>query len=179
MHEIEVKILNINREEIEHKIIDLGATKSYDGEVSSLFMRQQNNSFDEDIKTIRLRKMQEKSFITLKKKIPHAVAKIRDEYEIEISNYDDAQKIFELLGFSNQVKVVKHRTSYILPNVRFEFDLHKEQYDHIPEYLEIEAKDTETLFKYVKMLGFTKNDCSSWTVKEIDENMKNEQAKTT
>ncbi len=65
----------------------------------------------------------------------------------------------------------KTRTSYELGDVHFEFDKHIDQYSHVPEFLEIEAKDEKTLYNHVEMLGFTKEDCKPWTILHIVENM--------
>ena len=61
----------------------------------------------------------------------------------------------------------KHRTSYVLDGVRFDFDKYHDQYEFVPEFLEIEAYDIETIYRYVELLGFGKDECKAWTFKDV------------
>ena len=79
--------------------------------------------------------------------------------------------ILESLGLKEWLTLNKHRTTYVLDNVRFEFDKYHGQYEFVPEFLEIEAKDVETIYKYVKILGFKKEDCKPWTILDIVKNL--------
>ncbi len=73
------------------------------------------------------------------------------------------------MGFKEFASIRKRRISYKLDNVRFEFDTFLGEYDFVPEFLEIEAKDTNEIYKYAELLGFSKEDCKPWSDKEVIE----------
>ncbi len=171
MKEIEVKILNIDRKQVEAKIIALGAKKVFDGEVNASLFDFPNKSIKDSGKTCRLRTVGENAFLTFKTPIPHDTVKIREEYEIQVSDFEETKKILESIGLAERLTMKKHRTSYALENVHFELDKHHDQFAHVPEYLEIEAIDIDTLYKYVELLGFKKEDCKPWTIRDIEKNI--------
>jgi len=160
MKEIEVKILEINRLGFENKIIILGGEKIFDGEIKGIFF--ENEQLGKE-KLLRLRKEENKCVLTLKDVISKDGAKVADEYEVEVSDYEIAKKIFEELGYSIKKNIRKHRTEYAVDGVKFAFDKYFDEYAFIPEFLEIEAEDQETLFRYVKLLGLEKEDCKPWS----------------
>jgi len=159
MKEIEVKILNINRKEIEKKLISLGAKKIFDGKIEAEFFDFENNSLQKSDIILRLRKEEEKIFLTFKKLIEKKDIKIEEELEVEVSDFEISKEILKSLGFKIWKTAQKHRTSYSLENVHFEFDNYLGDYEFIPEFLEIEAKSIEEIYKFVKILGFEKSDC--------------------
>jgi len=171
MEEIEVKILNINRKEIEEKLGLMGAKKVFDGEVHASFFDFQDRSIRNNKKTMRLRKVGDKAFLTFKVPVHHKDVHIREEFETEVASFNETKKILEEIGLSKWLDMKKHRVSYVIDDVRFEFDKHLDQYDFVPEFLEIEAKNIETIYKYVELLGFKKEDCKPWTILDIVKNL--------
>ncbi|MBN2458045.1 CYTH domain-containing protein [Candidatus Woesearchaeota archaeon] len=179
MKEIEVKILDINRKEVVEKLISLGAKKIFDGEIYALFFdfpdktgkKNTDNPERNSKKTIRLRKMGDKVFLTIKEPIEHDAVKIREEHEVEVSDFEKTRKILESLGLSEWLTMKKHRTSYLVEDVHFELDKHHDQYEYVPEFLEIEARDIDTLYRYVELLGFKREDCKPWTILDIADNL--------
>ena len=57
--------------------------------------------------------------------------------------------------------------SYKLDKVKIEFDKFYDKYNFVPEFLEIEAKNINEIYKYAKLLGFSKKDCKPWSRKDI------------
>ena len=167
MDEIEVKILDINRKKVEERLVSLGAEKVFDGLIHGYFYDSPDSRVRRNKDTFRLRMVGDKSFITLKKFVSDEGAKIRREYEVEVSDFDSAKSIIEGLGFSAWMEMRKRRTSYVLGDVHFELDKHIDQYSFVPEFLEIESKDVGTLYKYVGLLGYGKEDCRPWTIVEV------------
>lgn len=167
MKEIEAKILNIDRKQIENKLLSLGAKKVFDGEVHALFFDFDNNGLKKKKRIIRLRKEGNKAVLTTKEGISKEGAKISEEHEVEVSDFETAKKMLETLGLSAWLDMTKRRTTYSLDGVHFEIDNYTGEYDHIPEFLEIEAKDKKTIYKYAKILGFSQDDCKPWTAKDL------------
>jgi predicted adenylyl cyclase CyaB len=173
VHEIETTILNIDRKVVEKKILSLGARKIFDGDVEALFFDYPDGRLRNQKVTIRLRKIGEKAFLTAKRPgelMSHTI-KSRDEHEAEVSDFGTVKKILESTGLSVWLALRKHRTSYAIGKVHFEFDKHHDRYSFVPEYLEIEAPDEATLHKYAILLGFRKEDCTPWTILDIAKNM--------
>lgn len=167
MDEIEVKILAIDRKIVEKKLLSLGAKKTFDGEIYGLFYDYADGSIRKAKGTMRLRKVGDKAFLTYKKFLENKRAKIRREYETEVSDFESARLILESLGLAPWMEMRKHRATYELPGVHFELDKHTDQYSYVPEFLEIEAKDLDTLYRYAGALGYKKEDCRPWTIVEM------------
>lgn len=174
MKEIEVKILNVDKKAIEKKLISMGAKKVFEGDIHAIFFDFADQSIRKNKRTIRLRREGEKNVLTFKEPVPHNNLKIRQEYETEVEDFNMTKKILENIGLFEWLSLKKRRTSYKLTDARFEFDKHHDQYDFVPEFLEIESKDIRTVYKYVKLLGFKKEDCKPWTILDIVKNSKNQ-----
>ncbi len=167
MFEIEVKILDIDREKVEGKLISLGAEKIFDGKVHAFYYDDRRNSIRANRTTLRLRKEGGRSVFTLKADIKNTDAKVREEKEVTVSDFDTMKSILETIGFSPWLEMEKNRTTYVIPGVHFEFDKYMGEHDYIPEFLEIEATDIKTVLKYAELLGFKKEDCRPWDAMEV------------
>ncbi len=171
MHEVEVKILNVDRNQLEAKLRSLGAEKEFDGEIHALFFDFPDQSIASSQGMLRLRKIGDRTQLTFKNAISSDETKIRDEHEVDVSNFDTARSILQSMGLSVWLEMRKHRTTYSLADAHFEFDKHHDQYAFVPEFLEIEATESDTVYKYAQMLGFEKDDCKPWTILDIVENL--------
>lgn len=173
MEEIEVKILDIDREGIERKLLSMGAKKTFEGEVCGIFYDYDDGSIRKAGDTMRLRKVGDRAYITYKRFLENARAKIRKEYETEVADFESARMILSSLGLVPWMEMLKRRTTYELPGVHFELDKHIDSYSYVPDFLEIEAGDVDTLYKYVAALGYERSDCRPWTIVEIAEYYRN------
>ncbi|MBN2250833.1 MAG: class IV adenylate cyclase [Candidatus Altiarchaeota archaeon] len=169
MDEFEVKILGIDRKVVEDKLVSLGARKVFDGVVHALFLDHCDGRIGKAGDVLRLRKVGDRSFLTYKRFVSHDSVKVREEHEVEVSDHDEAKSILEALDFTVSLEMRKQRTSYEISGVRFELDRYVDQYSFVPEFLEIEAKDEDTLYRYAELLGFRRGDCRPWTIIEIAE----------
>ncbi len=167
MYEIEIKILEIDRKKIERDLISLGAKQAYDGEIHAVYYDSPNHVIRNNRDTFRLRKEGTTSILTFKRYIEEADAKVREEKEVEVSDFNTMRSILESVGFSGLFEMKKHRTSYQLEGVHFEFDKYHEEYEYIPEFLEIEGTDLQTVLSYAEILGFNKQDCKPWDALQV------------
>lgn len=167
MKEIEVKILEVNRKEVEDKLISLGAKKVFDDEMHAIIFDFPDRPMKKNNELIRLRKEGKETTLTFKKPIPHEEIKVKEEFEVKVSDFEETKKILESLGLTTWFDVKKTRVSYVLDDSHFEFDKYLEDYNFIPEFLEIEVKNEEDLYKQVEMLGFNKEDCVPWVFPEL------------
>ena len=172
MREREVKVLNIDKEEIEKKLTDLGAVLVKDED-------QINYRFDSDDgflkKTykgylrIRITKNnisgETKSTMTFKRSIKRDSLRVNEEIDTDLSDWESTSKIIELLGYKRKRPGYKHRKSYMYENIMFEIDTWDEETYPKP-YLEIEVSSYEDLEKAITLLNL---DRSQITTKAIDE----------
>lgn len=172
MREREVKVLNIDKKEIEKKLIDLGAVLVKDE-------NQINYRFDTDDgflkKTykgyLRIRITENnlsgetKSTMTFKRNIKRDSLRVNEEIETDLSDWESASNIIELLGYKRKRPGYKHRRSYMYENIMFEMDTWDEKTYSKP-YLEIEVASDEELEKAIRLLNLDRNQI---TTKAIDE----------
>jgi predicted adenylyl cyclase CyaB len=167
LYEIEIKILGIDREKVEKKLMSLGAEKTFDDEINAVYYDDRRRSIEGKRGTLRLRKEGARSVFTFKAFVENEDAKVRAEKEVSVSDFAAMQSILESLGFVPWLEMRKHRITYEIAGVHFEFDKYLGEYDYIPEFLEIESGDVGTVLKYAELLGFTKEDCKPWDALEV------------
>ena len=167
MKEIEIKILGIDRMAVETRLLSLGAKKIFDDEIHALYYDFADSSLKNSDCALRLRLEGMKSVLCLKKPIESKEAKIREEYEIEVSDFDTMKYLMEGLGLNAWLEMKKHRTSYEFRGVHFEIDEYHDAYNFIPPFLEIEGHDIETIYACAELLGFRGNDCKPWDILQV------------
>jgi predicted adenylyl cyclase CyaB len=169
MKEIEVKILDVDRDAVVKKLLLLGAKKIHEGEFYSIYLDFADGSLQKEGKILRLRKEGEKSVIALKEFISDKGAKQRAEHEVVVDDFKKAKHILHLLGLKVKLVMRKHRVSYLLGKFKVEFDKYKGDYSFIPEFLEIEGPSVDKIYDLAKKLGYSKSDCKPWTAKKLAE----------
>lgn len=156
MLEKEIKILEINKEEVVAKLIELGAQKTFEGFIHDVYYDfpddAPKNKMDANGRMFRLRKKGEEHIYTIKNKRNKIRKKegvvAKDEHETPISDIESFSKVLEKYGMEKVREKKKHRVSYTLDGMEFDFDL----YESIPELLEIEGPDGDTIQSWVKKL---------------------------
>ncbi|GEM_PF-646669 len=162
--EIEVVIININKQEVIKKLKSLGAKKVFEGELTDYFFDTNDSSLKKQNKYLRLRSYASKKYVlTLKENPISKEFKIRDEYEIEVSNITISKTILKSLGYEEHKKSKKYRITYEIDNVMFDIQKIKKY----PYYLEIECPNKSKIISFVKKLGFTKKDLHNYSSDEI------------
>ncbi len=168
MNEVEVKIIEIDREKVEMRLRALGATKILDEDEDTVFFDFPNNSIANAKNLLRLRRIGKKSVLTFKKYVQAEEAKVRVETETSVSDFESTKVILESLNLVATFHMEKHRTSYSLPSgAEVDIDKYTGEYAHIPALLEIEAPDTTTIHKEAQLLGFKPEECKSWTTFDL------------
>jgi predicted adenylyl cyclase CyaB len=167
MREVEIKVLDIDRADIEKKIIALGAKKSFDGEIRAIYYDSSDHFVRKTGGTFRLRKEGATAVLTYKDDVADPDAKVREEKEVIVSDFDVMQGILASAGFSVWLEMRKNRTTYELGGLHLEFDRYLDAYDYIPEFLEIEGTDVGEVYRCAEMLGFRKEDCRPWDAVQV------------
>jgi len=168
MKEIEVKILEIDKDKVIRKLEELGAEKEFDGKIEGHHFDFEDRKLTKEKKMVRLRKQcdivqGDTVFLTFKQKISKKIAKQSIEHEVEVKDFEAMKKILSGIGLGGYSQASKHRISYALDNVHFDIDTYK----GIPTFLEIEATTVEKVEEHVKKLGFTMEQTKSWTGKDV------------
>lgn len=160
MHtEYEVRILEINVDSIKKKLDEVGATFEWD-------RVQRRYVYDfipkVDSKWIRLRTNGIKSTLTIKDLVTSKIDGTR-ELEIEVSDFDNTNKILEELGYTSRNYQENRRIQYKLDGVEIDIDY----WPMIPTYLEIEGSSEEEVYKIVEKLGYKLEDITTRDVEGI------------
>lgn len=167
MKEIEVQILEIDKDKIISKLRKLGAKNVFDGEIIGVKFNLPK-VLEKKISLFGLRKKGEETFIVMKGVGQSSKAKVREETETKVEDYKKMKKIIETLGFKSSEESRKHRISYILNGITFDINIHKE----FPTYLEIEAPNMIKLKDAVKLMGYSMRDTKAWTLRNFKEHYK-------
>lgn len=164
MQEKEVKFLGIDPSEIIEKLEELGAKKTFEGEIVALYFDNQRKLAKRGI-TLRLRKKGDRVELASKERSKNKRVKICDEDEVIVSDFKIMRRILEKLDLTEYRKITKHRISYLLKSVHFEID-------HIPDMpplLEIEAPTIALIRAYAQKLGLSMKDAKAWSTQDVIE----------
>lgn len=169
MKEIEVKIPDINKKEVEKILMKLGAKLIFEGEIKAHYFDFKNNDLRKRKEVLRLRTVGKKAFLAYKGKPIKNEANIREELETEVSSFETIKKTLEGVGFHEWLRLKKKRTSYKFGKAMIEIDEMKGKYSFIPTFIEIEAPDVKTIHETANKLGFKKEDCKTWGFSKLIE----------
>jgi len=166
MQELEVKILDIDRAACEKILDELHSKKIFDGILEARFYDYPDHRIQLSKGLLRLRSDGKKHTLTFKqhpkgKEDKHL--KIRQEYEIIVSDFETAHQFLLALGLECTLFIRKHRTSYRLGDSEVEIDEHLDDYAGIPVFMEIEAPSKPILLETVTRFGYTLDDCKPWS----------------
>lgn len=151
MQEVELKFLEINKEDIEEKLLVFGAKKKYSQEILSATFDAKGYSSkgEKNTQMLRVRQIGDEVIITHKKPLP---GKFKNLKETEIhtqSTYQEAIAFIQALGFSLGLEYKKYRTHYEADNAHFEID----EFHGLPAFLEIETQSEEEMIRVCKQLS--------------------------
>lgn len=154
MREVEVKILEIDKDYVVNKLLSLGAEKIFDGRIESTYFET------DDDKTLRVRRVNDDSELVLKLNNNGKNVKDMEEIHTLTSSFENTLRIFESLGFEKKsVRINKFRESYKIGDTRFEIDT----IDGLPTLLEIEGNDEKGVMEWVDVLGYERREAKPWT----------------
>lgn len=175
--EKEVKILDVDIEEVEVKLKSLKAVKiaeekqvntlidSYDNPIKSKFsgylrIRETENSIDEETRLM----------LTLKKSISNVGIRDNMEYTVNIDNKEVMIEILKDLGFDKIEEGFKYRKSYEYKNTRIDLDTwDKNTYPN--PYMEIEFKNIHDLYLVLEDLNISPDKISTKSIKQLKDEL--------
>lgn len=171
--EKEVKVIDIDKDEMIRKLSRIGAKKVFEGQIDMIFFDTSINALRKNKVTLRVRKKTNNlnnkiiSEVTLKKKPSEEedsdIVKVREEYEFLSDDFEKTVVFFENLGFKKKYRVRKERISFEYNNVSYELD----KYDKIPWIMEIESGDIDTIREAARYLGIEKDRLLPWSLNDL------------
>lgn len=173
MKELEVKVLNIDLEEMESKLKSVGAILlDKELQVNTLidskekFIQNELDSYLRIRETKSLLTKDVKFTLTMKKNINRKGIRENIETNIDISNREAMLDILKSLGYYVLQEGFKERTSYVLNNIRFDLDKW-DDLTYAEPYMEIEVNDENELEDIIKLLGISKENISTKSIVEL------------
>ncbi len=143
--EYEIRILEINKEEMIKKLQELGAT------LKGTF-EQKRYVYDlrpvEKGKWIRLRTNGTTTTLTYKDIVSNSIDGTK-EVEFEVEDFNKANEFLEKIGFESRSYQENERVQYVLNDVEIDID----SWPMIPTYMEIEGKSEEEIINIKKILN--------------------------
>lgn len=157
--EYELRILEVNKEEIIKKLELLNAQK-----IGEYNYRRYVYAFKPEVyeKWIRLRTDGKKTTLTIKKIEDYTISGTK-ESEIEVSDFDSTNEILNELGYTAKSYQENKRIQYTLDDVEIDIDT----WPLIPTYVEIEGKSKEDVYKVLEKLEVNKEKVTSLDVESI------------
>ena len=154
--EIEVKYLEIDKQDIEKKLKEIGATKVGDFFLRHISFDYPDYRLDKDNSWIRLRDEQKQVILAYKKRmgVSSQDGSINDEgmleTEVKVDSYDNTRVFLKNIGLiEKHGEAQKKRTKWKKGNIIFDIDT----IAMIPTYIEIEAQDLNEIDKVAIELG--------------------------
>ena len=157
--EYEVRVLEIDKNEIEKKLKELNAEL-----VEDVFQKRYLYDFNpvNPSKWIRLRTNGKKTTLTIKN-VESSNIDGTKEVEIEVNDFDTTNEILNELGYKPRGIQENKRIKYNLNGVEVDIDT----WPKIPTYLEIEGSSEDEVYNTLKLLGIPKEDSTSLDVQRI------------
>lgn len=175
--EKEVKILNVNIEDIEERLVSLGAIKiSEEKQVNTLIDSRDNPIKSKFEGYLRIRETRdlingkEDLMLTLKKSISNFGIRDNMEYTVNIDNKEVLLEILNNLGFDMVEEGFKHRKSYEYKNTRVDIDVWDKNTYPYP-YIEVEFKNEEDLNLVIEDLKIDKSKISTKSIKQLKDEL--------
>ncbi len=169
MKEVEVKILGINRKNVEQRLKKIGAKKLFDGMSHSLFYDYEDEQLRKLRQTLRLRQEGKTATLTFKQNLRNGPGRVFKEHKIVVSDFAAAKALLESLGCTPWWVMKKHRVMYGVKGCIIQIDKHLDAHRFIPVFLEIKSAALPKIYALAKKLGFRKDDCKPWSISDVAE----------
>ena len=155
MEEFELTFLNINQQQIENKLQEIGAEKKGEFHYRRTVFDFPGFTLDAQGAWLRLRDEGDKIILAYKRRlgIRSKTTEVSDdgmeEIEIEVEGFEKTREILLRLGLIEKFYQENKRIRWQKDDVTYDIDL----WPKIEPYLEIEASSRDTLLKGVAVLG--------------------------
>ena len=166
--EIECRFLEIDKNALIKKLIELGAKDTGEKMLTELIFYDKDLTWIEQDKRIRLRQVGDKIKLTYKERQVHTVDGTY-EVEFEVEDFKKAEILLEKAGLVPYRHQEKLRHTFYLNNVAFDIDT----WPKAPTYVELEGNSEQELKDAAKLVGYDWNNVELRTPKWVLENKYN------
>lgn len=169
MEEIEITYINIDTQEIEKKLKELGAEKVGDFHYKRIVFDYPDFRLDKEAAWVRLRDEGDKICLTFKQRLGENLRDKLDgdegmyEREIVVNDFDATRDILLKMGLVEKMYQENKRTRYILDGVECDIDT----WPLLDPYLEVEGNSWDEVYEVVKKLGLKKEDGKKFSTNQI------------
>lgn len=177
--ELEVKVLNIDKEKLKEKLVKLGAKLiKIELQVNTIFMDIDGDIEDVGKGYLRIRESENllskerETTLTFKRNISQDGFRKNEEIETLIEDKDSLVKILSCLKIEVQNVGKKERIRYEFEGIKFDIDTWDENTYPYP-YLEIEVEDPSDLEKAIELLDLNRDHVTTESIKELRQKLKN------
>lgn len=159
--EIEVRILNVDKESVKKRLEELGAEFSWE-HLQKRYVYDFHSVMPH--KWIRLRTNGIETTLTIKN-VKSKEIDGTEELEIVVDDFEKTNLVLKELGYIPRAIQENMRCRYYLHGVEIDID----SWPKIPDYVEIEGKNEEEVMRIVELLGYTKEEVTTSDVQSIYE----------
>lgn len=170
--EIEAKILDVDVNQIEEKLLTLGARKIGEKLFRSTSFDYPGFTLDKQAAWVRLRDEGDKITLAYKQRLGisdlHSGGNDQgmEEVEFEVSNFDNVKQFLFKIGLVEKFSQEKNRISWGKDEIKYDIDT----WPRLNPYLEVEGDTWETVDAAIVELGFDLKDkkvCSATQIYEM------------
>ncbi len=153
--EHEIKILDVNIDDLQARLVDLNAIKVFDDERTITVFDTENLAYiNQKDKLIRIT---EEGTVKVTMHVNQSKPEIKEGIKFKTSRMKETADFFHELGLDPICKVTSHRISYEIGQIDFDID----KFPLIPPFLEIDIEHLEkegwTVDQLLKALGLEEN----------------------
>lgn len=168
--EIEVKVLHVDLNEMEAKLVDLGGEKIGEEHQTNYLIDSAAHPIPAGLGYLRIRCIQkdgrETIQCTFKEKKSDEGVRAYDEHTVIIDDVREMRTIFDLLGYGLVEEAKKHRISYAFKQCRI--DLDRWDPESFPEpYMEIEGPNKAAIDEVIVALSIDREQVSTKSIAEL------------
>lgn len=168
VQEIEIKFLNIDRINLEQKLISIGAKKVADYHYRRVLFDYPDFSLDNKGSWLRLRDEGDKITLAFKQRLgrnTHSLKGDEGMYEREttVGDFDAIREILLNTCLIEKMYQENKRTRYIFDGVECDIDT----WPLLNPYLEIEGENWKKVYAVAERLGFKKEDAKIFSAHQV------------
>lgn len=168
--EIEVKFLNLDIDEFEKNLQDIGAEFVKEERQKNITINSTAHKIYKKSGYLRIRTIIEKdreiNYCTFKENISNINTRKNIEHTIEFDDVEELINIFKLLGYDKFYIGYKDRKKYRYKNLIIDIDTWDE--DTYPNpYVEVEARSEEEIYDFIELLKIDRENISTLSIAEL------------
>lgn len=164
MKELELKFLEINRDDLVARLEVAGAVKIIDAVLKTVYFDFPDGRIFKNNELCRVRTFGEKIELCVKKNMRiEEGCKVYDEVETHVSDFDAICEILQGLGMISVIRFEKKRLEYLYGGVKFEID----EFPGVPVFLEMEAESNDVIQRMCVEFGLGAYEQTAMTGEEL------------